>query len=139
MKKCISIALMLVPVAGIFLIIFLLHLPDDTHLWREIHNSGHTPLFGILSLLLLALFNISFPASKNRSLKIYLSSFISAVVLGGAVEIIQFWVPGEPDLCDLLRDIAGSISFLGFYSLVDKSSIGRDLKEYGAMQFAQPP
>jgi hypothetical protein len=105
--------------AGIFAIIFTLRLPNETYLWREIHNSGHTPLFGAMSLLILFLLKSIWPAANSKPFRIYLLSFIITVAFGGAVEIIQIWTPGEPDIWDLMRDIAGAVSFLGFYYLYE--------------------
>ncbi len=110
--------MILIPVMGIFIIIFFLDLPSDTLLWREIHNSGHTPLFGFMGLLLLALLNRLSPANRQNSFRNYLIACVASILTGGLVEIIQFWAPGEPDIYDWMRDIGGAISFLGFYSLI---------------------
>ena len=107
-------------IIGLLLLLEKLQLPDNTRLWREIQNAGHVPFFGILSLLLLGL-SIRFPRMgiKKRYWH-YLISFGITVILGAASEYVQIAGPRDADLWDLVRDIVGATSFLGFYMIFDK-------------------
>jgi len=43
-------------------------------------------------------------------------SLVAVLVVGGAIEIIQTWIPNRaPDLLDLSGDLAGAIAFLGVF------------------------
>lgn len=123
MKRNISIILLIFAIFGIILTLYKLKLPDDTYLWREIHNTGHTPLFGILSLLILGL---SLLILGNRILKRhlhYLIALIVTVLIGIITELIQIYGSGDADVSDLVRDIIGVISFLGFFMVYDRKMI----------------
>ena len=104
---------------GIFVIFFTLRLPSSTFLWREIHNTGHTPLFGLLSLIILGL---SFRIFKNllqKRYKHYLLALAITLAAGLITEFIQIYLPGDADLGDFLRDTGGAVSFLGFMMAFD--------------------
>lgn len=118
-KKRLALISLTITIAGAILIIFTLKLPHDTYLWRETQNLGHTPLFGIVAISILGILTAIRDASNQRRWFDYLLAFIGASILGAAVEIAQIWTPGDADIGDLLRDLAGIISFLGVYSLVD--------------------
>ena len=49
-------------------------------------------------------------------------AFGAAVFLGGLVEILQIFFPGDPDIGDFIRDILGAGAFLGFYMYFELSS-----------------
>lgn len=109
---------MLLGVATVYLILLFLKLPNYSILWREIHNTGHTPLFGLLALFILGL-SINHLKNIHRRWIHYLIAFFMALMLGLLLEIWQIWGPGDADIIDLIRDMAGAFSFLAFFSLFD--------------------
>jgi hypothetical protein len=121
MKDNLKITLLSLGIVAIFVIIATLKLPDNSFLWREIHNAGHTPLFGSLSLLILGILFIVYKKRNYRRIKLYIASFIIATFLGLALEIYQIPGPGDADIVDLIRDIAGALSFLLIFSFFDKN------------------
>lgn len=120
LKNANKIIILVILAAGLFMTPFWLHLPSDTYMWREIHNSGHTPLFGFMALIGLAL---SRQILKNRLIYEfghYAVAGILALTAGLVVELIQIYLPGDADIGDFMRDVGGVISFLGLYALIDK-------------------
>jgi hypothetical protein len=118
-KKSLALIALTVIIAGAILLIFTLRLPHDTYLWRETQNLGHTPLFGVIAISILGIL-AAIRGDNNKSRWIdYLLAFLGASALGAAVEIAQIWTPGDADIWDFFRDLAGEMSFLGFYLLID--------------------
>lgn len=118
-KKSLALIALTIIIASAILLIFTLKLPHDTYLWRETQNLGHTPLFGIIAIAILGILtSIRGDKYHNRWID-YLLAFVGASILGVAVEIAQIWTPGDADIWDFMRDMAGEISFLGFYALID--------------------
>ncbi len=122
-KKNISIIFLLLGFCSIILIFFNLELPDDTHLWREIHNTGHTPLFGMLSLLFLSLSSLILGKRLLKQYFHYLIALVLTVLMGAITELIQIYGPGDADISDLIRDILGAVSFLGLYVVFNPKMI----------------
>ncbi len=110
--------LLLLGFCSTLLIFFKLELPGDTYLWREIINTGHTPLFGILSLLILGLCFLTIGKKISNQYIHYLIALIATTSIGIITEIIQIYGPGDADISDLIRDILGAVSFLGFYMVL---------------------
>jgi len=123
MKKNISTIVLLLGFISIILIFFKLELPSETYLWMEIHNTGHTPLFGILSLLILGLCFLTLRKKIQKQHIYYLISLIVTISIGIVTEFIQIYGPGDADLSDLIRDIFGAVSFLGLYMVFDRKMI----------------
>ncbi|NLI15586.1 MAG: hypothetical protein GX409_04785 [candidate division Zixibacteria bacterium] len=118
-KKIPALIILTIVIIGAILLIFTLKLPHDTYLWRETQNLGHTPLFGIVAISILGILTAVRGENNHNRWIDYLLAFSGASILGAAVEIAQIWTPGDADLVDFLRDLAGIISFLGLYLLVD--------------------
>lgn len=112
---------------GIALILFIIPLiftlPGDTFLWGEIQNFGHTPLFGILAVILLFLSKMIFSKRFKRQISHYYVAFITAAFLGGMIEIVQMYTNGDPDIYDFVRDLLGAGAFLVFYMYFDQKMI----------------
>jgi hypothetical protein len=129
-KSLILIALLFIIVGAIF-IIFTLKLPHDTYLWRETQNTGHTPIFGIIAIAILGILTALQGNLTQKRLLHYLVAFIGASMMGAAVEIAQLWTPGDADIWDFLRDLAGESAFLGFYMLIDNRMTSLLYKQTG--------
>ena len=108
---------------SVFLVLFsipiFLELPGNTLFMRELHNTGHTFLFGLLSIVTLRLTQL-FLNAKNTDIKPYILSFILSFICGILIEIIQATIDRDADIYDVLRNLLGIISFLGFYYLFNK-------------------
>jgi hypothetical protein len=94
--------------------------PSNDSLWNAILNTGHIPLFGILSLLCLGLSSIVFKNRMRKRLYHYIIAFTAASTAGLVSELLQIAGPRDADVGDFLRDLAGIILFLGFYATFDK-------------------
>jgi len=121
MKKRYRISLLILVVSALIIIFFKLQLPTHTILWREIHNAGHAPLFGVLALTILALSILVFGESLTPRYKHYVLAFLATVSIGGVTEFIQIFGSGDADIFDLLRDAIGATSFLGMTAVFDRS------------------
>jgi hypothetical protein len=120
-KKLIAILIYILLILAIFIILATLKLPSHTYLWREIHNSGHTPLFGAMSLLMLGILMAMSKTAGNGRLWLYISAAAITIGLGAILEIVQIAGPGDADIFDLLRDIAGVTSFTLLAAVFDRS------------------
>lgn len=98
----------------------LVKLPGDTYFWREVTDFGHTPLFGVISLIFLGLFSTVSRDSEKKLGRIYISAFLATVIIGAAAELFQIVGPRDADIWDLIRDIAGAAGFLSLFTLVDR-------------------
>jgi hypothetical protein len=120
MKANLQRTFSLLAIIGLLLLLEKLQLPDNSRLWREIQNAGHAVFFGILSLLILGL-SIRFPGTRIKKHYLhYLISLVLTTILGAISEYVQIAGPRDADIWDLVRDIAGTLSFLGLYMVFDK-------------------
>lgn len=118
-KKYVSLLILLACAAGVLLILEYLRLPEDTHLWREIHNAGHAPLSGILALALLGISRIVLGTRSRSPIAHYVIALTLTVSIGAISEISQIPQQRDADIWDLIRDVAGTISFLALYMAID--------------------
>ena len=122
-----KVGLVILLAAGVALIVFALdivQLPDDTFFQRELNNSGHTPLFGLVALMVLALSRLSLMSFRWPPHWHYGIALVLSSVLGLFSELIQMAGPRDADLIDFIRDLAGILSFLAIhysFGSIDKS------------------
>lgn len=106
-------------VAIVFAILTFVKLPDDSYLWVEFHNFGHTPLFGLVAISLLGisrkLLGDDFPIILQ-----YLLSAALAFGLGLGWELIQIPTAGDADPIDLIRNGAGILGLLSLSLAMDR-------------------
>lgn len=102
-------------VVGLLAVLANYQLPYDTILWVEIQNTGHTPFFGLISLLLLGMSYQLLGQRLKRPQLHYLLALFGATALGLVSEYIQIEGPRDADVWDFVRDIAGAVVFLGLY------------------------
>lgn len=106
-------------VAIVFAILVFVELPNDSYLWREFHNFGHTPLFGLTAIALLGisrkLIGDDFPIIIQ-----YLISSALAFGLGMGYELIQIPTAGDSDPTDLLRNGAGILGLMSLKLALDR-------------------
>ncbi|MCK4306168.1 MAG: VanZ family protein [Candidatus Eisenbacteria sp.] len=128
--RCSSIIILLLGALGILLFLEMVELPDDTFLLRELNNTGHTPLFGALSLLFLALSKLSLGSRRLNSHAHYLLALIATCLIAGATESVQYFTARDADIMDFMRDLAGAVSFLAICWSFD-SNCGRVWRKCG--------
>jgi hypothetical protein len=128
MAKTSRIWVLLAGIASLFIIFFTLKMPGSTYFWNEFENSGHAPLFGILSLFILEIMLVSSPRSAKKRWVYYLLAFFITAVFGAATEFIQRYTHGDPDIHDWIRDIAGAGAFLGLFAIYDSKRISAQSK-----------
>ena len=121
MKSKINLPMILLAVAalGIPIILTNIELPGDNYLWRVIANTGHIPLFGMFSLVMLVLSVKILGTSVRKRYLHYVISLAVAMVMGVISEFSQISGHRDADVWDLVRDIGGAISFLGLCMLFD--------------------
>lgn len=118
-KDLFLIALLLVCALGLLLFLELAQFPQRTFLWRAIFNAGHAPLFGVLSLIMLALSRLISGLRIAKEHFHYLLAFMTAVIIGAVSEYIQVFGERDADPLDLLRNVIGAASFLAIYASYD--------------------
>ncbi|UCD63460.1 MAG: VanZ family protein [Candidatus Zixiibacteriota bacterium] len=97
-----------------------LDLPNNGRLWGEVQNFAHMPYFGLLSLAFLALSRRLLSSRVNSVYTHYIIAFFVAASIGLVDEIVQIASPRDADITDWLRDIGGSLSFLGLHLSLDR-------------------
>jgi len=117
-----------IPTAILALIVFVFILenlepPANTLLWGEIFNAGHTPLFGAIALVFLALSITVFKKYFKSRLWHYVISFILTAAAGIISELVQIFGPRDADPVDFVRDIIGAVVFLGLYLTFDTKAL----------------
>lgn len=114
------VGLMIIVALALTAIPLIYELPGNTFLWIEIQNSGHTPIFGIIALLLLGISLNLLGSHLKQRWHHYLVALAGASLLGMITEFAQLNGPRDADIGDLIRDVAGAVSFLGVYLYFDK-------------------
>lgn len=114
-RSRILVMVMALVVLGLMAIIANYQIPYDTILWVEIQNTGHTPFFGVIALLILGISTQSLGGRIKSRLLHYVIALTVTVLLGLISEYIQIAGPRDADVWDFVRDVAGAVSFLGLY------------------------
>ena len=120
LRRAAAIVLPLLVVAAALATLEFVRLPQHTYLWREIQNTGHVPLFGVISL---AMFALSVQLLGNVVKKRFVHYVIAATVtfcIGLVTELAQIIGPRDADVWDQVRNTAGIIIFLGAYLTFDR-------------------
>jgi len=97
---------------GIFAVLFG-QLPGDSLLWRELQNTGHTPLFGVIALATLGILRNVHPVAGNRPLVGYSMAGIASLAVAFLSEFGQLLTYRDPSVSDMIRDLAGVTVGLG--------------------------
>lgn len=95
--------------------------PESTPIWQALFDSGHALLYGLVSLIVLALLDTLWPTWRRS--RRYLESFGIAMVAGTVMEGLQSFGPREPQVIDLLRNALGSVAFLAVVASHDSSAL----------------
>jgi len=95
-------------------------LPGDNHLWIEIQNTGHLPLFGVLAILVLFVLRALLPGLRTRTAAGYLLSAGISLAAGIGVEFGQQLTKNHSfDIGDVRFDLAGILLALAVYAIFD--------------------
>jgi hypothetical protein len=118
-----SRALKLIALIAVFataiLILERLRLPHDSLLWQELYNTGHTPLFGVLSMVWLGLILICRRKSDAGMMLPYVLAFVATALTGLLSEASQIFRDRDADFWDFVRDLSGAFAFLaGVFAIV---------------------
>lgn len=101
------------------LITHLLPAPGNNHLINVVQNFGHTPVYGILSLLFFHMMG-RFTFIKNRSVGYhYIASGVVATATGMVMELLQIPLERDASVLDIINDCIGIFAFLGLHAAVD--------------------
>ena len=104
--------------AGVITIMFV-QLPCQSLLCRELQNSGHVVLFAVMAAVFIAIIRYSRFAAVGRPLADYWIAGGAMIVVAVLTELGQLITQRDPDLIDMLRDVAGIAVGLGLYALAD--------------------
>jgi VanZ family protein len=96
--------------------------PANTRLWRELFNAGHAPLFGVVAVTILRVVSLFTDSSSAAFRRRYAFAAFASILLGGATELIQYFIGRDAELGDLIRDAVGTISFLAIAASMDRSA-----------------
>jgi len=119
--KAARVLLLLAMAGGLAAVQFVLMEPESTPLWQELFNSGHAPLYGVLSWIVLVVLDIARPTWRRGAR--YLQALAVSVVLGGVMEALQYFGARDAQLADFARDALGSAAFLAFAASFDRSLV----------------
>ncbi len=97
--------------------------PRVTRLSDTFQNTGHIPFFGILSLIFLALSRMYIQSWPRALLRHYGLSVALSTALGIALEVSQIGTARNADVMDVLRNLAGTLTFLGLRLSADPESL----------------
>ena len=111
----------LLTVATVIIVVVLFgYLPGDSLLWRELQNTGHIPLFGLLAITLLFMWREWTGDSGAGSRVDYLVAGGASLVIGIAIEFGQVLTKHhDPSISDATHDLAGILIALGIYACID--------------------
>jgi hypothetical protein len=95
-------------------------LPGDTRFIGELQNTGHIFAFGVAATVSLKLMQNAKNAVVQHAFYQYIVTFFLCLSAGVLVELLQLITYSDADVYDVVRDIIGAVSFLGFCFLIDK-------------------
>lgn len=119
MRASVVTWIILVVVLALIVASVKLQLSQDSRLWGEVQNAAHMPYFGVLALALLIFSRRALRSRINNQYYHYMIALLGAGFIGLAGEVFQIVGPRDADVVDLLRDLAGAVSFLGLYMVFD--------------------
>ncbi len=102
------IALGLVSTAAL-LVQMTISLPSHLIVYRQLHDFGHFPLYGAVTLLVFAVLGRVVTDWKPRFVFRAFWAFVIAGILGVVAELLQITGPRDADPGDVLRNMAGSV------------------------------
>lgn len=114
----------LIPQLALFAVVILVttfgYLPGDSMFMQELQNTGHTFVFGLTALISIKWLRQSSGRENLQPLYQYLLVLSLCLFAGIAVEFLQIFTGSDADIDDVIRDAAGIVACLGFFSVFDK-------------------
>lgn len=127
------IILSLLFVSSVALILFV-QLPGESLLWHELQNTGHTIIFVIMTLVFMGILRGVLPVADNRVLISYAITVAVLSAVAVLTELGQQLTYREPNVVDVVRDMAGIFVGLGFYAYTDPYVIALSKQNYYALR-----
>ena len=118
MKSKAGVVLSIAVLVGVVYILDGVNLPAQSRLWREFTNAGHAPLFGVLSIAMLALSRSWLPRQTAPFFH-YCAATCVSVFIGAVTEFVQTFTPRDASVLDLIYNIIGITSFLACAATFD--------------------
>jgi hypothetical protein len=113
-------------VAAIAAIQQFLPAPARTLFWESVYDAGHFPLFGLLSLVVLALSRTLLPWPPDRHARHYVFAFGVSMLAGTVAELLQLIGPNRfGEFGDLVRNGLGIAVFLTAAATFDTEMVRR--------------
>lgn len=94
-----------------------------TLLIRALFDAGHAPLFGVVSLGLLAWLSRDGLTGGPERRRVYLRAFLIAAALGLLTEIVQAFTARDADPFDFLKDVLGAGGVLLFAATFERGVV----------------
>lgn len=92
-------------------------LPSRPKILGVLNDMAHAPVLGAFALIVLRLIRMWRPASKSSG---YGIAFLTAVVVGGLIEVIQSFIGRDSSWMDLKTDTLGAACLLGVVATFDR-------------------
>ena len=109
-------------IVGLLVFLFFFPFPQHNAFWALLQDTGHFPLFGVISILLLFIFLRAFRQHGTSRRAAYLASFLSTLFIAALVEMAQSFIPDrEASVNDFYLGAAGGLCFLLGFSLFDNA------------------
>jgi len=100
--------------------------PTHTFFWKAVNNSGHVPLFMVVSLLLLHLSRLLAEKLGWPPIRHYAVALGGVVILALMTEALQSLIPmRKPQVSDVIHDVLGAMCGLGLAITTDHSLSGK--------------
>jgi len=96
-----------------------IQLPFESELGKELQNTGHIVASGILAIIFLRLIKQLATKQRRKTLILYFSALVAAMLCGVLVELVQIYTDRDADINDVYRNIIGIVSFLVIYASFD--------------------
>jgi hypothetical protein len=116
-----ALAVLVCPVGAVALLWALgqLKIPAQTLLWGQLMNFGHVPLFAVLASCALG-FCLGLLGDSMSRPRLYLVALSWSLVLAGVSEVLQVLDNRDVEVCDFLRNAAGTVCALALWASLDR-------------------
>ena len=94
-------------------------IPVDARWAADLSNAAHGPAFALVTLILIIVLRRRARARAGHVLSAYALAIAGALVLGGAIEILQLLTARDASFGDLWRDALGALATAGFCMALD--------------------
>ena len=110
--------LLLILILTIIFIAFI-RLPDDSLLWLELQDTGHTLVFILLTVVVLRVMQGTTTDNQVKKHVQYLVAGLVCLAAGIAAELVQLLSDRNFALIDIVRDLGGIVVAIGLFAVFD--------------------